>query len=319
MIKFSVIIPIYKVEKYLHRCINSIINQTLEDIEIILVDDGSPDNCPKICDEYQKKDKRIKVIHKKNGGLSDARNEGLNLATGEYVLFVDSDDYIELKTCAIFSKQIMLNYPDIICGNANKITDNNIITIKHDKEIDKLLLSGKNFLIHELENSSMSRAAWLNLYKRQFLIKNNLYFKVGRLHEDEEFTPRAFLKAKKVVHINFTFYNYCIREDSIMTKANFTKNANDLYKSCYELEKIYDAIEENNKLKCLLKDTLVDLYLDAYQQAKLTALSFNILDKAFLKRNVFSKRNILKVKLISFSKNLYFLINVLQKKIKGRK
>ena len=94
MPKVSVIVPIYKVEKYLRQCIDSIINQSLKDIEIILVDDGSPDNCPKICDEYKKIDSRIKVIHKKNGGLSSARNAGMKIATGEYIGFVDSDDYV---------------------------------------------------------------------------------------------------------------------------------------------------------------------------------------------------------------------------------
>jgi cellulose synthase/poly-beta-1,6-N-acetylglucosamine synthase-like glycosyltransferase len=93
----SIIIPIYKVEKYIHRCIDSIINQTYKNLEIILVDDGSPDNCGLICDAYKKKDKRIKVIHKKNGGLSEARNEGLKIASGEYIGFIDSDDWVEEK------------------------------------------------------------------------------------------------------------------------------------------------------------------------------------------------------------------------------
>ena len=93
--KVSVIVPIYNVEKYLDRCMQSVLNQTLKDIEIIMVDDGSPDNCPSMCDEYARKDNRIKVIHKKNGGLGFARNSGLEIATGEYVAFIDSDDFID--------------------------------------------------------------------------------------------------------------------------------------------------------------------------------------------------------------------------------
>ena len=96
MPKVSIVVPIYNVEKYLEQCIDSIINQTLKEIEIILVDDGSPDNCPQICDDYVKKDSRIKVVHKTNGGLSSARNAGIEIATGDYIGFVDSDDYIEL-------------------------------------------------------------------------------------------------------------------------------------------------------------------------------------------------------------------------------
>ena len=91
---FSIIVPIYKVEPYVHKCIDSIVDQSYEDFELILVDDGSPDNCPKICDEYADKDKRIHVIHKKNGGLVSARNAGLKAATGEYVLYVDGDDWL---------------------------------------------------------------------------------------------------------------------------------------------------------------------------------------------------------------------------------
>ena len=94
MAKVSIVVPIYNVEKYLEQCVDSIINQTLKEIEIILVDDGSPDNCPQMCDEYAKKDSRIKVVHKKNGGLSSARNAGIEVATGDYIGFVDSDDYI---------------------------------------------------------------------------------------------------------------------------------------------------------------------------------------------------------------------------------
>ena len=94
--KVSVIIPVYKVEAYLSRCVDTVINQTLKELEIILVDDGSPDNCPAICDEYALKDERIKVVHKTNGGLSSARNAGLRIATGEYIFFLDSDDWLEL-------------------------------------------------------------------------------------------------------------------------------------------------------------------------------------------------------------------------------
>ena len=111
MAKVSVIIPIYKVEKYLSRCLDSVVNQTLDDIEIVLVDDGSPDSCPEICDRYAKKDSRIKVIHKKNEGLGYARNSGMLIATGEYIAFLDSDDYVskdmyekvysELKRCRL--------------------------------------------------------------------------------------------------------------------------------------------------------------------------------------------------------------------------
>lgn len=101
----SVIVPVYGVEKYLKQCVDSIVNQTYKNLEIILVDDGSPDNCPQLCDEWVKKDKRIRVLHKKNGGLSDARNAGLHISTGDLVLFVDSDDWVEPEMAEKLKRQ----------------------------------------------------------------------------------------------------------------------------------------------------------------------------------------------------------------------
>lgn len=113
--KFSMIVPVYNVEAYLNRCVDSLINQTYTDIEIILVDDGSTDNCPKICDDYAKKDARVKVMHQKNRGLSDARNKGVKVASSDYVWFVDSDDYIELNACERFAPYTESGY-DILLG-----------------------------------------------------------------------------------------------------------------------------------------------------------------------------------------------------------
>ena len=111
--KVSIIIPVYKVEKYIDKCIQSIMNQTYRNIEIILVDDGSPDSCGEICDYYAKKDNRVKVVHKMNGGLSDARNYGIEVATGKYILFVDSDDWVELDTAGYLVDLALINSSDI--------------------------------------------------------------------------------------------------------------------------------------------------------------------------------------------------------------
>src|SRR5690606_26345471 len=113
------------------KCVYSLINQTYESIEIILVNDGSPDNCPKMCNDYAKEDSRIKVIHKKNGGLSDARNAGIYKAKGDYILFVDSDDHIDLDSCERFVTIMGSNKPDIVVGNAMKIEGNNISNMIH--------------------------------------------------------------------------------------------------------------------------------------------------------------------------------------------
>lgn len=135
----SVIVPIYNVEKYLTKCIESIINQTYENLEIILVDDGSPDNCPIICDEYAKRDSRVKVIHKKNGGLSDARNAGLDIATGEYIMFIDSDDFVEIDMMESMMNNMIDNNVDLVVCNIKYIYDNSekVKYNQKDKVLDK--------------------------------------------------------------------------------------------------------------------------------------------------------------------------------------
>lgn len=219
-ILISIVVPVYKVEKYLERCVDSLIKQTYKNYEIILVDDGSPDNCPQMCDEYAKKYNRINVVHKENGGLSDARNAGVKEAKGEYILFVDSDDWIEESTCEMFAKFVEVRKVDIVAGNAKKIDGEKKTLMSRDEELNNKVVPGKEFLKHQLKSNKMYMAAWLNLYSREFLINNNLEFVKGRLHEDEEFTPRCFLKAQKVIGSNLVFYNYFIREDSITTKKS---------------------------------------------------------------------------------------------------
>lgn len=311
--KISIVVPIYNVEQYLERCIDSLIGQTYEDIEIVLVNDGSTDLSLDICKRYEQLDKRVVLVDKANGGLSDARNSGLKKATGEYVLFVDSDDFVDKKTCEQFVEKA-IGWPDIISGNAKVINGDKISFMRRSmSEVDEC--DGRLFLERELRNGTMYMAAWLNLYKLSFLKDNNLVFEKGLLHEDEEFTPRVFLKAKKVKNINFDFYNYIIRENSISNNKDLSKNAEHLYSTLYKLEKIYDVIEDEN-LKKMLKNSLVDKYLNMFQMLKNTKSKTNIkFDVKFLKRNAFSDRNKGKVRLFSINKTLYYWVNRLQKKL----
>lgn len=314
--KISIIVPIYNVEKYLKKCIESLINQTYRNIEIILVDDESPDNCPLLCEEYKNKDSRIKVIHKKNGGLSDARNKGLEEATGEYILFVDSDDYIKLDTCMNFINILCSKYVDIVVGNAVKIINNKREFIKHTSKNSKII-SGKEYLKKELLNNSMQMMVWLNLYRRDFLLKNSLFFKKGLLHEDEEFTPRAFLKADKVLPTDITFYNYIIRENSITTKKNQMKNVCHIYEICKELDFIYNNLEDK-ELKNLLKNDLFEKYLGKlqkfylYNKKDLKKIEIN---KKFLKDKAYSLKNKIRLFLLLLNTSLYFSI---YKKLKNK-
>lgn len=310
--KYSIIVPIYDVEKYIHKCLESIINQTYNDIEIILVDDESPDNCPEICDKFEQKDKRIKVIHKKNGGLSDARNAGLKIATGDYVLFVDSDDYIDTKTCENFLIYTNSN-ADVIIGNAI-VEKENISFMDHILCSD--IMTGKEYLLKAYKNGKAPMAAWLNLYRREFLIDNNLYFKYGILHEDEQFTPRVLLKANTVIVTQNNFYHYVIRNNSITTKIDKRKNASNLYDTCEELLEIYNVIEDN-ELKDYLIDSLVEKYLNMFQIGKLYQYGNKYLHKEFIKKNAKLMRTKKKAKLYSFSPLLYYWINYISKLIRG--
>lgn len=315
-IKISIIVPVYKVEDYLEKCVDSLINQTYKGIEIILVDDGSPDACPGICDDFAQKDKRIKVIHKKNGGLSDARNVGLLDAEGEYVLFVDSDDYIDLDSCEKFIRAIMSAEckPVIVVGNARRIENGVITEMMHTFHSYCTVVTGKEYLKKELESNTMHMAAWLNLYSRNFLINNDLLFKFGLIHEDEQFTPRVFLKADSVLSTDIVFYNYLIREGSITTQKNKVRNAEHLIGTCLELEKIYNQIQDI-ELKLLLLDNLVNKYLNVFQVAGLHKKKYShLIDSGFLNGKAYTRRNKKRVLLWKINKNLYYYINKYYKK-----
>lgn len=209
----SVIVPIYNVEKYLDRCVDSIINQTYKNLEIILVDDGSPDNCPQICDDYAKKDSRIKVVHKENGGLSDARNVGMEVATGEYVSFIDSDDYVSLDFYETLFQTMIDNDSDIVeCSVVKFYEDNNFDEYSDDLKVTNYdTLYGLEGLINE---NPFKQHVWNKLYKSSVAL--DIPYAVGKLNEDEFWTYQIFGKAKKVTRINKTMYHYFQRGSSIM-------------------------------------------------------------------------------------------------------
>ena len=177
----SVIVPVYKVEKYLHRCIDSVLAQTFTDFELILVDDGSPDNCGKICEEYAEKDERIHVIHKENGGLSSARNAGLDIATGDYIVFIDSDDYVEnclLQLVAeklIQSPEALVSYGFYFENEVNnrqkeyKINLSEIISLRTNRD-------HASFICNELTDYQIPWNAWSMIYNREIIENNNLRF-----------------------------------------------------------------------------------------------------------------------------------------------
>ena len=220
----SVIIPVYKVEKYLDACVSSVVNQSYRDLEIILVDDGSPDNCPMMCDDWATKDNRIKVIHKANGGLSSARNAGLNVATGEYIAFLDSDDWIEKDMYKDMVEAINRYDVDFVAGKIMCNIEKNGIKIPFMEQKDRHIISSntkfhKNEYRHLTISNMIESAAWNKLYKREYLADSR--FKEGRLFEDYLFSYYKTKDMTNMYYLNKFYYIYRIRDNSICTSANY--------------------------------------------------------------------------------------------------
>lgn len=211
--KISIIVPIYNVEKYLDKCIKSIVNQSFKNLEIILVDDGSLDICPAICDEWTKKDYRIKVIHKENGGLSDARNAGLSVASGDYIAFVDSDDYIEPDMYEMLLKVAIDNNCDIVSCKLRMVYKNDINLIANDDTGEVIYYSTEDAM-SALIDDKIRQVVWNKLYKADII--KNIPFDVGKYHEDEFWSYQAIGNATKIATIDYTGYNYLQRSGSIM-------------------------------------------------------------------------------------------------------
>lgn len=213
MPKVSLIVPVYNVEKYLRKCIDSILNQTFTDFELILVNDGSLDSSGDICEEYKRRDNRIKVINKKNGGLSEARNFGIDIAIGEYIGFIDSDDYIEKNMIEILYKSIVENDSDIaICGY---YIDFDKINIKNNN-IEKNLVLTSQQAIEIIPD--ISPAAWNKLYKRNIFEK--IRYPIGKFNEDVYILLDILEKANKISYCKERLYHYIQRSNSI-TKSEF--------------------------------------------------------------------------------------------------
>lgn len=214
----TVVLPIYNVEKYLECCIKSVLKQTYKNIEIILVDDGSLDNCAQICDEYEKKDDRVKVIHKKNGGLSDARNEGIRNAKGKYICFIDSDDFIKENYIEVLYNLIKKYNANMAVGNFIRVQDSNLPKITKE-EITENVYTGKE-MIENIYNKALyvqATVAWNKLYDIQLF--KDIQFPYGKQHEDEFTTYQLYYNCAKVVMTSEILYYYRYVPTSIMNQS----------------------------------------------------------------------------------------------------
>lgn len=254
----SVVVPVYKVEKYIDKCINSIINQTYKNLEIILVDDGSPDNCGNICDEYAKKDNRINVIHKENGGLSDARNVGIEASKGKYITFIDSDDYISDNYINFLYKLIVEYKADISIGKHYVLYNNTEINTATGKKYE---LEPKQALEMMLYGDDLDVSAWAKLYKKELF--ESVRYPKGRLFEDAATTYKLIDLSKKIIFSSEPIYYYVMRSDSISNKS-FNDKKMDLITSTNEMT-CYIG-EKYNDLKKACDRRLMYSYLSTLTQ-----------------------------------------------------
>lgn len=209
----SVIIPVYKVEQYIRKCVDSVIEQTYDNLEIFLVDDGSPDKCGEICDEYARKDKRIIVIHKENGGLSDARNVALDVATGDYVMFVDSDDWIKKETCDFLIRTIQKQSVDIVCFGLAEILPSGKIAKYIKAEHSRFLTKSEAIRLLVSYGGGVGNYAWNKIYSRHLF--EDVRYPKGKIYEDNGTTYKLFHKANAIYVIDKVCYNYQLRSTSI--------------------------------------------------------------------------------------------------------
>lgn len=274
--KISVIVPIYKVENYLNRCVESIRKQTYRNLEIILVDDGSPDACGEMCDRYAQEDSRIRVIHKENGGLSDARNAGIEVAAGEYIAFIDSDDWIDDKMYEVLYHTLLKYDADIAeCSYRNLYAD----CIVEETACTGNVVEGDNIFALEamLDWHYFKPNAYNKLYKRSVIA--DVRYPKGKLHEDEYTTYKYMYNARKLVYIDFSFYNYDRRRTDSITGEKFREANLD---ACWAFRERVDFFDKHgikslerkmNDIYCwVLLDRIYQCYCQQVNGPKVKAL-----------------------------------------------
>lgn len=248
----SVIIPVYNVEDYIHECINSVLDQTYQNIEVILIDDGSPDRCPEICDEYVEKDKRVRVIHKTNGGLSDARNCGIKNAMGEYLTFVDSDDVISTDMIQ-YLYRLCIQY-DVLLAQCNHVIENPVFDAIIDGQ-ERGMLIRKERCMNELlgKYGTSFCVSWGKLFHRTLF--DTIEFPVGKVHEDVYTTHLYFEAAEKIVFTTKRLYYYRQREGSLMSverrKPAWNEIRADMTRAKYFKEKGYLEVYREQLWVCI--------------------------------------------------------------------
>lgn len=287
-VAISVIVPVYNVEKYLNKCINSILNQTFKDFELIIIDDGSSDKSGLICDEYEKKDKRIKVIHQENKGLSAARNIGIDLAIGDYITFIDSDDYIDENYLCIFYSVISKNNADIVMGG-NIIVNEDITTSDSlNKKYSFEIIEKRETYKKMMNNETITFSAWAKLYKSNLIKK--IKYPIGKYYEDVYVINDIIECADKIIFTNYNGYYYLKRDDSIINSCMNTRHM--------------DLIDAATKYK----DFMICNYpeLNSYTIKGFIISNFMIYNKAVLSDKFVNECKYIRKNILKYKKDVFF-------------
>jgi len=272
MDKISIIVPIYNVEKYLRDCIDSIINQTYTNLEIILVNDGATDASPEICEEYAAMYNNIKIVNKVNGGLSDARNAGLEQATGEYVIFTDADDYLAPNSCEVLYNAIKEKDVEFVSANF-AFTNNDGTPWKKPMFSDKFENTELSIEDYKKSFYLLNCGVWNKIFKRDFIEKNKLRFEIGLPSEDDIFVTLAFMKAKKIYFINNVVYYYRQRD---IKKGNLSISYNCSMDYFNGINKTYKIVYKNFK-----RNKQMDFYRYYYAK-RISYILYKFIDSTVL-------------------------------------
>lgn len=318
----SIIIPVYNVEKYLKQCVDSVISNKFDNIEIILVNDGSTDNSGVICEEYAKRDNRILAFNKKNCGLSDARNYGINEATGKYLMFLDSDDFIESNKLKGIIEILNRINVDVLMSPYNEIVDDEVVGVEAVNELlgNDFKVNNKELLECLFNNTKGLWTAWKYIVRKEFLRESGIEFKKGFLHEDVDYTTRILLKMNTFQYYNVPWYCYRTeRVGSIMNKKGF-KSLQDTTQIILDLN-TYMINEKINKdvMNCVLEKlsstlyTLLNLYKYGSDEERWNIISTFERNKYLLSYSKNNKHKLFNfmAKFIGIEKMLKFYSSVL--------
>jgi len=300
MVKVSIMIPVYNVEKYLEECLESAVNQTLKEIEIIAVNDGSTDNSLNILEKYELKYDNFKIINQENKGLSAARNTGLRACSGKYVYFLDSDDFIDINAMEYCYKEAEKYNLDILTFDAKIFFDDDYEsknTIEDYDRVDKLcekVMRGEEFYVYSNKKDLYKSPVWLNFYNRDYIEKNHLYFYDGVVHEDEIHTLRSYILAERIKYTPKAFFYRRIRKNSITTAPININRIDSYYVVVEEFYKVMNELNINEDTKKIILSKANLFYSYCIRFCDILGLY----DKRnFIKNKIKERSNILDIRL----------------------